>query len=81
MYKQIHTDININKDLTSHNTYIYLYSFVFELIIKSNSLLFCLSYESTQLPMYALLRIHEFTITDKNANTYMAHLQFIKRNS
>jgi len=25
MYKHIHTDININTDLTSHNTYMYIY--------------------------------------------------------
>jgi len=25
MYEHIHTDININKDITSHNTYMYIY--------------------------------------------------------
>ena len=25
MYKHIHTDININTDLTGHNTYMYIY--------------------------------------------------------
>jgi len=25
MYEDIHTDININRDLTSHNTHMYIY--------------------------------------------------------